>query len=373
MVTDFSDHKGFSKKEDWIKGRKNGILESALREVIQLTRYTLYNDDAPVAAFFVRHSVITEFVPQKPELLPMQIRRASAEGFSAWIRERAVDLNSVQHRNLMNELYGSRDKTALALQSHMFSISDTFTCFEEGEFTPRLQLCQPEEQNAVSDFILLSSDTSLRGIRTATPNASTDGSFTKTWKFEEGDWWLYKLQSTAATEAEVEISRALRQIGWDAAEYDYAGRYRKRVRTRNFLKPHEFFEPYDSLRFHFDNPSDDDAAIYQNLASLGSDFEQAWKRILLADALFANTDRHMRNFGVIRSSVTGEALRMAPNFDNNQAYLANPGGAYSPAMLNLYMKQADSRDMGNLKELNDGLKAHPYLKYAYEASKMYLK
>ena len=338
-----------------------------------MTRYILYNDDAPVAAFSVRHSIITEFIPQKPELLPMQIRRASADAFSLWLRERAVDLNSVQHRNLMNELYGSRDKTALALRTHMFSISDTFTCFAEGEFTPRLQLCRPEDQNAVSDYILLSGDTSLRGTRTATPNASTDGSFTKTWKFEEGDWWLYKLQSTAATEAEVEISRALRRIGWDAAEYDYAGRYRKRVRTRNFVNPHEFFEPYDSFRFCFDDPSDDEAMIYHNLASLGNAFEQAWKRILLADALFANTDRHMRNFGVIRSSVTGETLRLAPNFDNNQAYLVHPGGAYSPAMLNLYMKQADSRDIANLKELNRELIAHPYLKQAYEASKKYLE
>ena len=113
--------------------------------------------------------------------------------------------------------------------------------------------------------------------------------------------------------------------------------------------------------------------IYNNLASLGSAFEQAWKRILLADALFANTDRHMRNFGVIRSSITGETLRLAPNFDNNQAYLANPGGSYSPAMLNMFMKQADSQDIANLKELNAELKAHPYLKPAYNASEKYLE
>ena len=185
-----------------------------------MARYKLFNDDSQFATFTVHNSVIVSFTPQKPELLPMQIRQATADGFSAWLRERAVDLNSVQHRNLMKELVRSRDKTTLALRTHMFSISDTFTCFEEGEFTPRLQLCQPEDQNAVSDFILVSSDTSLRKLRVASPNASTDGSFTKTWKFEDGAWWLYKLQSSAATEAEVEISRVLRNIGWEAAEYD---------------------------------------------------------------------------------------------------------------------------------------------------------
>jgi len=359
-------------RNDWIKAGINGILKSVLREVVAVSRYVLFNDDVQVAQFTVRSSVITEFAPQKPELLPMQIRHASAEGFSSWLRERAVDLNSVQHRNLMQELIGSRDKITLALRTHMFSVSDTYTCFEEGKFTPRLQLCQPQAQNTVSDYILVSSDTSLRGLRVATPNASTDGSFTKTWRFEAGAWWLYKLQPSAATEAEVEISRVLREAGWDAAEYDYVGRYRKRVKTRSFLGPKEFFEPYDSFRFFFDDPSDNDEAIYRNIASLGAAFEQAWKRILLADALFINTDRHMRNFGFIRSSVTGEVLRLAPNFDNNQAYLANPSGTYSEGMLKMFLKQADEQDTSNLKELCEELIKHPYLSQAYEAGCRYI-
>ena len=337
-----------------------------------MTRYILYNDDVQVAVFSVHSSVITEFIPQKPELLPKQICHATADGFASWLRERAVDLNSVKHRNLMNELVGSRDRTTIALRTHMFSISDTFTCFEEGEFTPRLQLCQPEDQDAVSDFILVSSDTSLRKLRISTPNASTDGSFTKTWKYEEGDWWLYKLQPSAATRIEVGISRVLHNIGWDTAEYRFVGKYLKRVKTRNFLQPQEFFEPYDSFRFSFDDPSDDEDVIYQNIASLGPEFAKAWKRILLADAVFVNTDRHMRNFGVIRSSKTGEVLRLAPNFDNNQAYLANPSGVYSDGMLKLYMKQADNPDYQNLKILANELKAHPYLKHAYEACLTYL-
>ena len=355
---------------DWIKSGNDGILKAALWEVTIVSRYILYNDDVQAAVFTVRNSVIVEFTPQRPELLPMQLRRATADGFSAWLRERAIDLNSVQHRNLMQALVGSRDKTTLALRTHMFSISDTFTCFEEGDFTPRLRLCQPEAQNAVSDFILISSDTSLRGLRVATPNASTDGSFTKTWRFEGGAWWLYKLQPSAATEAEVEISRLLREVGWDAAEYDYVGRFRKRVKTRSFLGPGEFFEPYDSFRLFFDDPSDDDGVIDRNVASLGPAFERAWKRILLADALFFNTDRHMRNFGFIRSSASGEVLRLAPNFDNNQAYLANPGGTYSDGMLRMYMERADSADWENLEALCDAMARHPYLKQAREAGRI---
>ena len=80
----------------------------------------------------------------------------------------------------------------------------------------------------------------------------------------------------------------------------------------------------------------------------------------------------MRNFGFIRSSVTGEVLRMAPNFDNNQAYLANPSGTYSAGKLSMYMKKADSEDRENLGLLIETMKKHPYLWQAKEAVSLYL-
>ena len=336
--------------------------------------YILYNADKRVASFEYENGVIVSYAPEKPELLPMQIKNASADGFAQWLRERAIDLNTFLHRQLANELIGSRDKTAIAIVTHMFSISDTFTCFAEGEFIPRNQLCKPEEQDAVSDFILISSDTSLRKQNIITPNASTDGSFPKTWKYEKGAWWLYKLQSADTTRSEREISHALMQCGWDAAEYQYDGSYRTRIRSRNFVGEGEFFEPYDSLRFMFEDKSDNDETVYVNLKSLGAEFEQAYRRILLADALFMNTDRHMRNYGVIRSAVTGEILRMAPNFDNNQAYLSNPGGHYSDAMLRSFAKVHGWResDTADLKALLEACEERKFLERAVETGKAFL-
>lgn len=332
-----------------------------------MPNYILYNDDQIAARFEYALGMIRAYEPVRSELLPMQIRAASADGFTGWIRERAIDLNTVQHRNLVSELLGSRDKVHLALMTHMFSISDTFTCFEEGEFTPRRQLCDPKAHEAVSDYILLTSDTSVRKALPITPNVSTDGSFTKTWKYENGEWWLYKLQSSEATRSEVEISRVLRDCGWDAAEYRYVGSYRKRIKSRNFLGEDEFFEPYDSFRYAFSDISEDDDIVMTNLSSLGETYRSAWKRILLADALFLNGDRHMRNFGVIRSARTGEVLRLAPNFDNNQAFHGNPSGRYSAAMLRLYWKTADDKDRENLRQLLAACKKNRYLAEAWRA------
>ncbi len=336
-------------------------------------RYGLYNADRKVAAFEYEQGTISSFEVIEAALLPMQIKNASADGFALWLQERAIDLNTFQHRQLASELIGSRDKTAIAILTHMFSISDTFTCFPEGEFIPRAQLCRVEDQDIVSDFILVSSDTSLRMNRVVTPNASTDGSFPKTWKFEDSEWWLYKIQSSDATRSEREISRVLMECGWDAAEYQYIGNYRTRIRSRNFVGENEFFEPYDSLRFMFENKSDDDLVIYENIASLGQAFETAYRRILLSDALFTNTDRHMRNFGVIRSSLTGEILRMAPNFDNNQAYRANPSGRFSDAMLRSFKASfgLTKEDIEDLKTLIDACRKNNYLAAAAEIGEQF--
>lgn len=331
-----------------------------------MSSFILYNHDQPVARFEFTQGMIKAYTPIRPELLPMQIRAASPDGFTNWIRERAIDLNTVQHRNLVMDLLGTRDKVALALMTNMFSISDTFTCFEEGTFIPRALLCNPEEHEAVSNYILLTTDTSIRKACRVSPNVSTDGSYTKTWKYENGEWWLYKLQSSDATRSEVEISRVLLACGWDAAEYQYDGSYRKRVKSRNFLGEGEFFEPYDSFRYFFADISDDEDVVMENIATLGESFRRAWKRILLADALFLNGDRHMRNFGVIRSAITGEVLRLAPNFDNNQAYHGNPG-RYSSAMLRLYWRTADAEDRTNLQELLAACAGNKYLAEAWQA------
>ena len=328
-------------------------------------QYILYNNDKPIAKFSIVGGTVRQFNPyaSQKHLLPMQLINAKADGFTLWVQERSIDLNTLKHRMFAHALTGSRDRISVAVATNMFSISDTFTCFKEGELIFRKDLCNPEDQDLAADFILMSSDTSLRKVGFVTPNASTDGSFPKTWKFEKGAWWLYKIQSIEATRSECEISKVLRKCGFDAAEYRYDGSYRKRIKSRNFVGENEFFEPYESYRYRFEDRSDDDETVYQNIASLGEEFERSWRRILLADALFMNTDRHMRNFGFIRSAKTGETLRLAPNFDNNQAYFANPGGLYSTTFFRMFKETYGwtEQDQKDLSLLLDACRGNKYL------------
>ena len=234
--------------------------------------YRLYNADQRVASFAFEKGVITDFIPEKKHLLPMQIREAAANGFTNWLCERAVNLDLALNRRLAYELTGSRDKTAIAIAMHLFSVSDTFTCFADDEFVPRMELCDPERHAYISNFILSGGTAPIPEKGIITPNLCTDGRFPKTWKYENGEWWLYKIQSSMAARSEREISRVLMACGWDAADYQYDGHYRTRIRSKNFVGENEFFEPYASLRYMFDDRSDDEAVIYQNIASLGIQF-----------------------------------------------------------------------------------------------------
>jgi len=45
-------------------------------------------------------------------------------------------------------------------------------------------------------------------------------------------------------------------------------------------------------------------------------------KMIFLDTVCANPDRHTNNFGLLRDTVSGELLGLAPNFDNNMALIS---------------------------------------------------
>ncbi len=98
------------------------------------------------------YGTIVSFKALLPELLPMQLRNVAVNTFTLWLQYRSIDLNTFQHRQLASELLGTRDMIIIAIIPHMFSVTDTFTCFAEGKFLPREGLCDPESQNDIASL-----------------------------------------------------------------------------------------------------------------------------------------------------------------------------------------------------------------------------
>lgn len=60
------------------------------------------------------------------------------------------------------------------------------------------------------------------------------------------------------------------------------------------------------------------AQTLQYFSSIGS--ENAFRRMLVLDALIVNTDRHKGNYGIFQTD-TLQPIKMAPVFDHNQSLL----------------------------------------------------
>ena len=61
------------------------------------------------------------------------------------------------------------------------------------------------------------------------------------------------------------------------------------------------------------------AQTMQYFSSIGS--ENAFRRMLVLDALIVNTDRHKGNYGILFQTDTLQPIKMAPVFDHNQSLL----------------------------------------------------
>ena len=61
------------------------------------------------------------------------------------------------------------------------------------------------------------------------------------------------------------------------------------------------------------------AGLLDYFASIGS--EDAFRRMMVLDAVILNIDRHLGNFGVLFDTDTMEIQTMAPVFDNNRSLL----------------------------------------------------
>ena len=52
-----------------------------------MQRFILYNSDVAVAKFELNYGTIVSFKALLPELLPMQLRNASADTFTLWLQK----------------------------------------------------------------------------------------------------------------------------------------------------------------------------------------------------------------------------------------------------------------------------------------------
>ncbi len=159
---------------------------------------------------------------------------------------------------------------------------------------------------------------------TTSPEFGTDGAYAKCWirERENKGICLLKQGSEGARNTGLEpyseyySAQISKRICAEYVDYDLEIYRSKLVSScRLFTDEKTGFTPIDRLVRKEAGVTD----LLSYFDSIGS--IDAFRRMLVFDALTVNTDRHLGNFGVLVNNDTQKIMRMAPVFDNNQSLL----------------------------------------------------
>lgn len=243
-----------------------------------------------------------------------------------WMKRR----NGANHNGYLNSLLSKcgcdNEKEFLSL-THAASLNDTFWIKKETE-----SLCWDDVSPYLNSFSEPVSRLAFEGTgdfeeavitsnsKACFPELTTEGSFRKCWKKENGDIFLYKQGESGARNvglepySEVLAAELAQKICRDAVLYEQAELYgQTSSRCRLFTSEQHGYVPM--FRFCPTGASTEHLmSFYQNIGS-----EDAFRRMLVLDALTFQLDRHMGNYGVLVENSSQSILGMAPVFDLNLA------------------------------------------------------
>ncbi len=227
----------------------------------------------------------------------------NGKDFTSWLEDRAIDSHRANSRLLKKVLrLANRDDASTSLAVNAVTITDNYWFKSDDE---NLTWEKVKFNENVFDKLALKGDPdSFNTTPSRTPELTNIGSFEKCWRLIDGKWWMYKSGNSNQIFSELFICNLGQALGFNMAHYEYEDGY---VKTKDFTDGKVNFEPICSVMGDNEDYSDN--------------FD--YLKMLYLDSVCYNMDRHMNNYGLLRSIETGEIISLAPNYDNNIALIAN--------------------------------------------------
>lgn len=283
--------------------------------------YILMNKDNEVAVFDKSKDMLDNgfiLISAEKEKLPIGF-----QNINLWLDKRQAAKHREHLRQLMAQC-GCLNSEGFIKITHAASLNDTFwvKTSDENITWNAVSLYRNEFNEVISRISFEGSGLYGIDFSTTTPEFSTEGSFEKCWKREADNIYLYKRGSTGARNAGLEPYSEFYagQLGKilckDFVSYSLTALHKKTAsKCKLFTDEKDGFIPLSNLFQHRISPRE----MLDYYSSIGS--EEAFRRMLVFDAVTFNIDRHMGNHGVIFNTDSLEIKSMAPVFDNNQALL----------------------------------------------------
>ena len=263
-------------------------------------------------------------------LMPLDLN-PTGEGIIKWLGHRVIPKNRAFVDEVLKTLGLSHNDTKGIIDvCKGFSLNDSYWVVPEG-FDGKFSQYNLYE-NRFSEMLALVAYTGVGGSReafTTSPELTTNGALPKAWRFIEDDGiYLYKGGSTGASNlgrepyCEYYASQVADTMQLNAIHYDLEN-WKGITASKCAL-----FTDVDTSYIPIGRIIRSNITIQKCLDyydSMGADFGEQLRSMLVFDALIYNEDRHFGNFGVLRDNHTGKVIAPAPIFDNGFSLLAYAG------------------------------------------------
>ena len=283
--------------------------------------YTLMNRETPLCDFIIEGEGELELckITKERGKLPFW-----CEPLSTWVGNRSAAKHR-EHVNKILEMCGGKTKSGFIALTHCLSLTDTLWVKSDREDVSWTQV-NLYENNFDEVVSKLSFDgNGLFGIQmsTTSPELTTDGAYDKCWLNEADGIHLIKTGSEGGRNTGLEpygevlasqvFERLCDSVTYTLRKYD--GRV---VSDCKLFTSQEFgYKPVSIfLKSGMKYGLPETLEIYREAGC-----EDAFRRMIVADCITLNCDRHFGNFGFLVNNETFERGMLNPCFDFNMAFV----------------------------------------------------
>lgn len=338
-----------------------------------MEKYILMNKDKPVASAMMEQESIGSDLRIEKVLgkLPIGLDEHT---LTQWLENRKASKHNHHLRALMQECHCDTLDGFIRV-THAASINDTFWIKQADEpiSWQQVSLYRNDFDKSISRLAFEGLGIPDVELSSTSPELTTDGSFRKCFRKEEGEIFLYKRGTSEASNAglepysEVLASEIAKQVCNNSVSYELVTLHDE-ISSRCKLFTDEKYGYVPMSAFTRDTTP---AQLLRFMRSLSEESEESFRAMLVCDAIIFNTDRHLGNVGVLVDNDTVQPIKMAPVFDYNLslfpyasvAELQAPGDmllAYTPIIGNDFTRIAQQAMTDEIRNRVKGLEGFQF-------------
>lgn len=277
--------------------------------------FYLMNKDQRLASFNVEQNAVTD-IHLETEHLPYGFAQDPAKFLNG---RKATSHNS--HLKVLMQRLGCDSLDDFLRITHALGLNDTIwvTSDQERLRWRNVSLYRNPFNQVVEQLAFKGYGLPENLIASASPSLTADGSFAKCFRREVDGIFIYKRGSDGAANSgkesysEVLASEIVNIIAPQSVPYEFTYLHDRPVSRCKLFTSEQF--GYVPVRDLLNTRDMTFSEIFDYFRELGS--EQAFREMMVADAIILNEDRHYGNFGVLMDNDTFAPVRMAPLFDEN--------------------------------------------------------